>query len=78
MEVLLMAMIDARVVVPQTKAVRRALQSVRDESAAADLLFLEVWERDRPRDLAATLRFSQIRRANPVLAAEVHAEFTGA
>jgi hypothetical protein len=73
-----MMTIDSLAVSPQTNAVRRALQTVRDESAAADLLFLEVWERERPHDLAATLRFSQIRRANPTLAAEIHAELAGA
>jgi len=59
---------------PRTEAVRRALQSLRDQAAAADLLFLEYWETQRTPDLAAMLRAGQIRRANPVLAAAIHAE----
>jgi hypothetical protein len=48
-----------------------------DDKAAADLLFLEVWEMMRPRDLGATLRAAQIRRANRELAAEIDAELRG-
>jgi hypothetical protein len=59
---------------PYTQALRRALQDATDMSAVADLLFLEAWEIHRPRDLAITLRASQIRRANPRLAAEITAE----
>ena len=47
-----------------------------DEAAAADLLFLEYWQTQRCPDIAASLRASQIRRANPALAAEIHAELT--
>jgi hypothetical protein len=61
---------------PRTEAVRRALQQVDDEAAAADLLFLEHWETQRTLDIAATLRASQIRRANPGLAAAIHEELT--
>jgi hypothetical protein len=61
---------------PRTEAVRRVLQHVRDEAAAADLLFLEDWQAQRCPDVAASLRASQIRRANPALAAEIHAELT--
>ena len=61
---------------PRTEAVRRALQGVRDEAAAADLLFLEYWETRCAPDLAAMLRAGQIRRANPALAAAIHAELT--
>jgi hypothetical protein len=61
---------------PRTEAVRRALRQVNDAAAAADLLFLEHWEAGRGSDIAAMLRASQIRRANPVLAAEIHAELT--
>ncbi len=63
---------------PRTEAVRRALQGARDQAAAADLLFLEYWEMQRTPDLAAMLRASQIRRANPVLAAAIHAELAAA
>ncbi len=61
---------------PRTNAVRRALMDVHDDAAAADLLFLEDWQTQRCSDVAALLRASQIRRANPVLAAEIHAELT--
>ena len=59
---------------PRTEALRRALQLVDNEAAAADLLFLEYWQTQRCPDIAASLRASQIRRANPTLAAEIHAE----
>ena len=61
---------------PRTEAVRRALQQIDDEAVAADLLFLEYWQTQRCPDVAASLRASQIRRANPALAAEIHAELT--
>jgi hypothetical protein len=61
---------------PRTEAVRRALRQVSDDAATADLLFLEHWETARGSDIAAMLRASQIRRANPALAAEIHAELT--
>jgi hypothetical protein len=59
---------------PRTKAVRRALQAAHEPKAAADLLFLEAWEMNAPDDLGVTLRAGQIRRANPVLVAEIEAE----
>ncbi|MCQ8242119.1 hypothetical protein [Rhizosaccharibacter radicis] len=40
----------------------------------ADLMFLENWERDPAPDIAASLRASQIRRANPDLAAAIRSE----
>jgi hypothetical protein len=61
---------------PRTEALRRALQQIHDEAAAADLLFLEYWQSQRTADIAANLRASQIRRANPALAAEIYAELT--
>ena len=61
---------------PRTEALRRALQQVRDAGAVADLLFLEYWQTQRSSDIAACLRASQIRRANPTLAAAIHAELT--
>jgi hypothetical protein len=63
---------------PRTQALRRALQCTSDEAAVADLLFLEYWESRPTLDIAATLRASQIRRANPTLAAAIHAELTAA
>jgi len=71
-----MPLVDGAGRQPRTKAVRRALQGVRDEAAAADLLFLEYWEMQRTPNLAAMLRASQIRRANPMLAEEIHDELT--
>ena len=62
------------VVAPRTEAVRRALTLSGDTAMAADLLFLEAWEFHRSYDLGSTLRAAQIRRANPGLAAEIHAE----
>ena len=61
---------------PRTAALRRALQQVHDEAVAADLLFLEDWQTQRHPGVAACLRASQIRRANPALAAEIHEELT--
>jgi hypothetical protein len=59
---------------PYTQAVRKALQTVHDSVTAADLLFLEAWEMQPTGQLGATLRASQIRRANPELTAEINAE----
>jgi hypothetical protein len=59
---------------PFTQAVRRALQGARDSRIEADLLFLEAWEIRPSPHLGMTLRASQIRRANPLLAAEIDAE----
>ena len=60
----------------RTQAVRRALHKVRDAASAADLIFLESWELSAIPGVAAALRASQLRRANPVLAAEIRAELT--
>lgn len=59
---------------PITLAVQKALQMASDPATSADLLFLEAWEIERPRDLGAVLRFGQIRRANPALVAAVQLE----
>jgi hypothetical protein len=59
---------------PFTLAVRRALQGVNDSVTEADLLFLEAWEIHPSSHLGATLRASQIRRANPGLAAAIEGE----
>ena len=58
----------------QTEAVRHALALARDHALLADLLFLERWEMAPIPGPAAALRASQIRRANPRLAAAVRAE----
>ncbi len=63
---------------PVTRAVFLALQDDRDPQTWADLLFLEAWEMLRPTDLGSTLRASQIRRANPGLAAAIELELRGA
>jgi hypothetical protein len=59
---------------PYTLAVRQALQGVNDSALEADLLFLEAWEMHPSSHLGATLRASQIRRANPGLVAAIDAE----
>lgn len=59
---------------PFTRAVREALQHVNNSGAEADLLFLEAWEMHPSSHLGVTLRASQIRRANPDLAAAIDAE----
>jgi hypothetical protein len=62
---------------PFTVAVRQALQGVNNSMVEADLLFLEAWEMHRSSHLGVTLRASQIRRANPGLAAAIDAELNG-
>ena len=62
---------------PYTRAVQRALEDSNNSAKAADLLFLEAWEMRPEPLLGATLRASQIRRANPGLAAEIDAELKG-
>lgn len=59
---------------PLTRAVERALQDMRDAAAASDLLYLERWEICPLPGSAAALRVGQLRRANPMLAAEIRAE----
>ncbi len=59
---------------PFTRAVRQALQGVNNSVIEADLLFLEAWEMRPSSNLGVTLRASQIRRANPELAAAIDAE----
>jgi hypothetical protein len=59
---------------PYTQAVRRALDGTTDARMAEDLLFLEAWEIRPSANLGLTLKASQIRRANPDLAAEIGAE----
>lgn len=63
---------------PQTEAVRRALQRTHDDASVRDLLFLEAWECQAAPDIAAALRASQLRRANPRLVEEIRAELRGA
>jgi len=57
-----------------TRAVSRVLLTVDDPRTRSDLLFLEAWEIHRPRDLGASLRATQIRRANPDLVAAIERE----
>jgi hypothetical protein len=63
---------------PITLAVSLALQETRDPRVRSDLLFLEAWEMHRPANLAATLRASQIRRANPDLVEAIERELKSA
>jgi hypothetical protein len=60
----------------QTEVLRRVLAEPMHRSAVADLLFLEAWERNPSANAGVTLRVSQIRRANPALAAEIRDEIT--
>ncbi len=57
-----------------TRALRKALGKVSDQSSADDLLFLEAWEREPQWGAGFALRVAQIRRANPKLAAAIRAE----
>jgi hypothetical protein len=59
---------------PFTLAVREALQSINNSQAENDLLLLEAWEMQPSPNLGVTLRVSQIRRANPGLAAAIEVE----
>ncbi len=59
---------------PLTDAVRKAIGDVRQGAMIDDLLFLERWEISPLPGTPSALRISQIRRANPVLAAAVRAE----
>jgi hypothetical protein len=63
---------------PCTQALRRALPKVRDDASASDLLFLERWEMHPLPGVATALRITQIRRANPELAAAIRAELDSA
>jgi len=54
------------------------LQGVSNSAIEADLLFLEAWELHPSSHLGVTLRASQIRRANPDLAAAIDAELKSA
>ena len=60
-----------------TAALRRALTENASAARINDLLFLEAWERAPAPGIATALRVSQIRRANPRLAAEIRAEVDG-
>ncbi len=69
-----MLMVETTRKPPYTDAVRQALQNANNSRLAEDLLFLEAWEMHPSSNLGVTLRASQIRRANPDLAAAIHAE----
>jgi hypothetical protein len=62
---------------PLTHAVFRILLDEHDPATRSDLLFLEAWQMNPPANLGATLRASQIRRANPGLVAEIERELKG-
>ncbi len=59
---------------PITSVLRRVLGNEHNESVVADLIYLERWEIAPMPGIASALRVSQIRRANPELAAAVRAE----
>ncbi len=69
-----MLTIDSTQKRPFTLAVRQALQNANNSRIADDLLFLEGWEMHPSSNLGVTLKASQIRRANPDLAAAIDAE----
>ena len=57
----------------RTDVLLQALEHYHDDSATSDLLFRMAWEVRPTSDLGVVLRIAQIRRANPVLAAELRA-----
>ncbi len=59
---------------PLSTTVRSLLAHPCDERLVSDLLFLERWEICPVPGSAAALRVSQIRRANPELAAAIRGE----
>jgi hypothetical protein len=59
---------------PKTRTLQRAFAERKDRSSMGDLLFLERWEICPLPGPAAALRVSQIRRANPELAAAIRRE----
>jgi hypothetical protein len=59
---------------PCTMALRRLLAVRHDDAWAADMLFLERWEMSPSPGTGTALRVTQIRRANPELAAAIRAE----
>jgi hypothetical protein len=58
----------------RTPAIRRALETAKDHTAVADLLFFERSQLVRPAHLAEMLRARQIRRANPQLSDEMESK----
>jgi hypothetical protein len=60
-----------------TQVVRRLLAAGMPASAAADLIFLEAWERDPAPGIAAVRRVGQIRRAQPLIAGAIRDEIAG-
>jgi hypothetical protein len=59
---------------PLSSTVRNVFSQPCDQRLADDLLFLERWEICPVPGSAAALRISQIRRANPELAAAIRCE----
>jgi hypothetical protein len=59
---------------PVTEALREILRGATDGPVAEDLIFLETWERAPQPGSCAALRVSQLRRANPALAAAIRSE----
>ena len=57
-----------------TEIVRAKLATPLSASEIEDLLFLEAWERNPAPGLGAVRRASQIRRANPEVAAAIRSE----
>ena len=61
----------------QSAALRRLLATGLPQSALADFMYLEAWERHPAPGVAAARRVAQIRRAYPDLAAAIRREVGG-
>ena len=61
---------------PRTEALRRALRRCTTRGRQRTCCSSSIGRHSPRPDIAASLRASQIRRANPALAAEIHAELT--
>ena len=66
--------VDRLYAAPHTATLQHVLSKTHDKRAMDDLLFLERWEICPLPGSAAALRVSQIRRANPELAAAIQRE----
>jgi hypothetical protein len=62
--------------IARTQALRQLLSKGLPDSAVADLIYLEAWEREPAPGVAAARRVGQIRRAQPTLAAAIRRELS--
>ena len=70
------ALPSSQISIPLTMALRQAAPKLGNSAALVDWLFLERWEVEPQPGVAQVLRISQIRRANPELAAAIRAELS--